>query len=361
MLRRLKGFATLATALGVIAGLVAAPAAAQGAKPPIKVTLVQAHANVAIGEEVFMYAVPQKLGYFKEEGLEVELQGANGGTASAQVLVSGTAQFATTQPEIAMTVREQGGNVVAFFNVKKRGGYAIAVLPNSPLKTLADLKGKQIGVASLGSGAVPIVKQSLADAGLKDGDYTLVASGTGAPAATALRTGNVDALGLWDSAYGVIENAGVKMRYIEMPIQDKLAGFSMITTDKFMSENPKAVEGMCRAVAKGLVYTLANLPAAVRIFHQAYPQTVPNNVTPEQAVGNDVNVMNMWLANATKGPASKISYNYPEMWKFSQDYYLKQGMLKKQLPLDQLYTNRFVDACNNFDPKPIQDAAKAAK
>ena len=49
------------------------------------------------------------------------------------------------------------------------------------------------------------------------------------------------------------------------------------------------------------------------------------------------------------------------MWKFSMEYYTKQGMLKKPKPVEEHFTNRFIDACNNFDPKPIQEAAKAAR
>src|SRR4051812_9418991 len=76
---RLEAIVPTLAALCFLAGLAATPAMAQAqapaSKPPLKVTLVQAHANIAIGEEVFLYAVPQKLGYFKDEGLEVELQG----------------------------------------------------------------------------------------------------------------------------------------------------------------------------------------------------------------------------------------------------------------------------------------------
>ena len=64
-----------------------------------KVTIVQMHPAVGVGEEVFMYAVPKQLGYFKEEGLDVSIQGVGGGGAAAQVMQSGGAQFGTTMPE----------------------------------------------------------------------------------------------------------------------------------------------------------------------------------------------------------------------------------------------------------------------
>ncbi len=346
-----------AVAASFAAALLFAPAAwAQ-----TKVTLVQAHANIAMGEEIFLYAVPQKFGWFKEEGLEVAVVGAAGGVAAAQVLQSGNAQFATTAPEVVMQMREQGGDSVIVFNVKRRGGWAVGLLPDSPIKQLTDLKGKTIGVAALGSGVVPVLRQSLAGLGFKDTDYTLVAAGTGAQAASALRTKRVDALGLWESMYAAMENVGVKMKYVELPIVEKLAGFSLATTDRFMKANPKAVQGYCRAIAKGFVFTVTNLPAAIKIFYEVFPQTKPANIDEAEAIRREAHIMNAWLANARPRQGAKIGSNYPDMWEFTRDYYVKSGMLKAAKPIEEVMTNRFIDDCNRFDRAAIEAQAKAAR
>lgn len=56
------------------------------AQQPTKATIVQMHAVIGVGEEVFLYAVPKQLGYFQAEGLDVGIQGAQSGTVSAQVI-----------------------------------------------------------------------------------------------------------------------------------------------------------------------------------------------------------------------------------------------------------------------------------
>lgn len=325
----------------------------------VKVTLVQAHTNVGVGEDIWVYAVPYYMGYFDEEGIEVELQGANGGGAAAQLLVSGSAQFATAAPEIAMTLREQGSNVKSVYNIRKRGGFAIAVLPDSPIETLADLKGATIGVSGLGSAAVAIVKESLADLDIDESEYVIVAAGTGAQAATALQNANVDALALWDAAYGAMENAGIVMRYIDLPIVDQLAGLSLLSTDEFIASHPETVGGLCRAITKGLVYTMANPEAAVKILHEVFPETKSATLSDEEAVANDVNVINIYMANAFKGPESPWGYNFPVRWEFTRSYYLAQGMFTDPKPAVEHYTNEFIDTCNDFDPAPIEAAAKA--
>ena len=340
--------------LASLAGLT--PAGAQ-----TRVTLVQAHANIAMGEEIFLYAVPQKLGWFREEGLEVTVVGAAGGVAAAQLLQSGSAQFATTAAEVVMQMREQGGDPVSVFNVKRRGGWAVGLLPDSPIRQLADLKGKTIGVQALGSGVVPLLKQSLAGAGLKDTDYVLVAAGTGAQAASAIQTKRVDGLALWESMYAAMENVGVKMNYVDLPIVDKLAGFSMASSDRFVKANPKAVAGYCRAVAKGFLFTVANLPAAIRIFYEVFPQTRPANVDEAELVRRDTHIMNAWMLNAKPRPGAKFGTNYADMWEFSRDYYTRNGMLKSPRPIEESMTNRFIDECNRFDAAAIEKQAKAAR
>jgi hypothetical protein len=72
-----------------------------------KMTLVQMHPIMGIGEEVFLYAVPKGLGYFAAEGLDLDIQNSQTGMISAQVLQSNNAQVGTTAAAAVMTVREQ--------------------------------------------------------------------------------------------------------------------------------------------------------------------------------------------------------------------------------------------------------------
>ena len=84
--------AALAFVLAAAASWTSA-AAAQALK---KMTLVQMHPIMGIGEEVFLYAVPKRLGYFAAEGLDLDIQNSQTGMISAQVLQSDNAQVGTT-------------------------------------------------------------------------------------------------------------------------------------------------------------------------------------------------------------------------------------------------------------------------
>ena len=117
-----------------------------------KMMLVQMHPIMGIGEEVFLYAVPKRLGYFAAEGLDVDIQNSQTGMISAQVLQSNNAQVGTTAAAAVMTVREQGADIVSFFNLKRNAGTFLVVLKDLPIRKLEDLKGKTIGAPSFGAG-----------------------------------------------------------------------------------------------------------------------------------------------------------------------------------------------------------------
>ena len=108
MLTRLYRVTFALTLAAGAAWLVIDSVTAQSLK---KMTLVQMHPNMGVGEEVFLYAVPKRLGYFAAEGLDVDIQNSQTGMISAQVLQSNNAQVGTTAAAAIMTVREQNGDL----------------------------------------------------------------------------------------------------------------------------------------------------------------------------------------------------------------------------------------------------------
>lgn len=327
-----------------------------------KITLVQAHTNIGVGEEVFMYAVPKKLGYFEQEGLDVSIQGVAGGSLAAQVVQGGSAQIASAAPESIMFVRDKGGDIKSFAALRRKGGWQLAFKPGSSIKSLADLKGKSIGVQGLGSGVVPLLTASLEEIGLKKGDYSLVATGSGPQAAAALSSDKVDALALWDAEYGKMENSGLELKYLDLPIVEKLAGFALATTGQFMKEHPDALVGFCRAMAKGEVYARANPAAAIKIFYEVFPQTKPKGVPEEQAIKDDANILKRWMSSGTGADTSvPIAWQYPQKWEFTLKYYTDLGSISKPQAADAYYTNQFIKDCNDFDKAKIREAAISAR
>ena len=336
--------------------------AAPGRAEDLKVTLVQMHPAIGVGEEIFLYAVPKRLGYFKDEGLDVTVEGVSGGGPAAQALQSGEAQFATTVPESILLLREQGGDPVAIYTLKQNTGSVIVVRDDSPIRTLADLKSKTIGAASFGSGGGLAVKDHLAQMGITPDQYSAVTTGVNAAAFTALQSGQIDALVLWDGMRGAAENTGMKIRAVAIPDQDKIGAMTLATTDRFAKAHPEAVKGMCRAVAKGLHYTLANTDAAIRLLWEEFPSTRPANADTATALKNQRHIMERWFETSEQGvpPGGETGAIRPATWQMSRDVYVKAGALKGAKPVEQGYSTAFTASCNSYDHAAIAAAAAQA-
>lgn len=323
------------------------------------VNLVFSHPNMAPGEEVFMYAVPKAMGYFEEEGITVQVQAASGGAQAAQIVMSGSGDLSTTMAEAVLQLHEQGADLTAISELKRNNGFSIGIPTGSELSSLADLQGKTIGVPVAGGGVQMIIDESFRLAGLEP-NYTPVVIGSGAPAAAAINNGDVEAVVLWDAAFGVIENQGLEFNYIDLDVQDQLAGMSLVARRGYLDQNRDLAAAYCRAMTKGLAFTLANREAAIEIMFDVFPTTLAADVERDDAVQQQVNILNKWLNSALKNlpegnPTGEID---PDRWASTGERYLAAGLLTSD-DTDGAFDTSFFEECNDFDRDAIIAQAKA--
>src|SRR3954470_12496396 len=107
--------------------------------------------KTATGSETRSYFVPKYLGFFKEENLEVTLQPTDGATQEMQLLAAGQGDAGLGAPPAILLARNSGAKVRAIFNSVTNHGTALAVLADGPIKDPKDLKGKKVGVMSMGA------------------------------------------------------------------------------------------------------------------------------------------------------------------------------------------------------------------
>jgi NitT/TauT family transport system substrate-binding protein len=344
-----------ALALTLVAGASWAVVTGATAQSLKKMTLVQMHPIMGIGEEVFLYAVPKRLGYFAAEGLDVDIQNSQTGMISAQVLQSNNAQVGTTAAAAVMTVREQNGDLVSFFNLKRNAGTFLVVLKDSPIRKLDDLKGKTVGAPSFGAGAGLALKQNLSEIGITPEQYTAIATGAGPSAIAALRTGQIDALVMWDAMLGAAENTGLALRVVNIPLEDSMVGTTLAVRKAFASSNAKEVAGYCRAMTKGLVFAMTNTPAAIRLFWEEFPTTKPTNLDDATALKNSAHIMTRFLEKALQNQpeGARLGEFIKTNWQNTHSAFVKLGTLKGIEAASDSYTEQFLAACNDFDRAAI--------
>ena len=134
-------------------------------RPPAKVVYTLTTKDVSVGLSAHT-SIPLTLGYWKAENLDVEVTTLEGSTAGVQQLAAGNIQFATVGPEVALIAREKGVKVKSFYAISRVTIFRVVVPQASPLQSVADLRGKTIGVSALTSGAVPVARALVASGGL---------------------------------------------------------------------------------------------------------------------------------------------------------------------------------------------------
>jgi NitT/TauT family transport system substrate-binding protein len=330
------------------------------AAEPAKVDFAISHPAIGVGEEVYLYFVPKRLGFFAKEGLEVDLKIAGNVILAAQGLQNNSFQLATTTAPIILKIREGGGDPVAIDNLKIDPGQQVAVLADSPIRRLEDLKGRTLGSLEWGSQGGLALMVSLEQIGIGPNEYKRVNTGAGPAAAAALSSHQVDALALWDAMYGAMENRGLALRYIDMPLARLLSGFSLAVSERYAAANPKAVAGFCRAVNEALYFSRINSAAAVSILLDDAPSLVPAGGDRAAVLKDDVHIFDRYLANTLRDlPEDGRTGAIPaDVWQYVADYNRKAGKLEGTVPADKGYTTRFFEACNDFDRPAIAALAR---
>lgn len=319
---------------------------------------------VTIGFAPLTFA--DKGGYFAEERLKLDVVVLQGSSEILPQLVKGTVLVSMLTPDVLITSRQPGKpNFPARFvyNVYRNSFWQLSVLEQSPVKTIADLKGKTVGVGALTWANVPQTKALLRRQGIDPSSVTFVAVGSGPGAAEALKSGRIDALNLLASNNAAMEAQGTKIRRLAYPADmQQASSHGLIFSDKTINERPELVARVGRAYAKGVLGCQANPRGCLEAFWQAYPALKPPGAD-EKPVQNQLAVLKVILDLMTafpeSGPARFGAYK-PQDFNVPIEALKAGGELGNgAVSLATLYTDKFVDEFNKFDRKAVIDKAKA--
>ena len=155
---------------------------------------------LAVGGKNLLYYLPltiaEQMGYFKAEGLDVTIVDFAGGAKALQAVVGGSADVVSGAFEHTVNMQFKGQPMRAFVLQGATPQIVLGVSPKTlpNFKSIADLKGKKVGVSAPGSSTNVVVNFLLAKAGLKPSDVSIVGVGTGSGAVAAMRSGQIDAM-----------------------------------------------------------------------------------------------------------------------------------------------------------------------
>jgi NitT/TauT family transport system substrate-binding protein len=190
------------------AALLGAPALLRAQAPE------QPRLTLAVGGRNLLYHLPltiaEQRGYFRDEGLDVTLVDVAGGAHALQAVVGGSADVASGAFEHTVNMQAQGQHLRAFVLQGRAPQIVLGVNPRTMphFKTVADLKGRTIGVTSPGSSTHVMVNFVLAEAGLRPSDVAIVGVGSSHGAVAAMRAGQIDAISNLDPVITLLQRSG---------------------------------------------------------------------------------------------------------------------------------------------------------
>jgi NitT/TauT family transport system substrate-binding protein len=116
----------------------------------------------------------QVKGWFKDAGLDVDIQDGSGSSNTIQLVAAGQADIGQVQLGVMAVAKEQGADLISIAGWFRKSDLAVLVDRDSDIKTGADLKGKSI-VNFNGSPWSPYIPSYIKAIGLSEGDVNIVA------------------------------------------------------------------------------------------------------------------------------------------------------------------------------------------
>ncbi len=310
------------------------------------------------------FAIATKMGWYKAEGIEVELVPLPGSGDCVKNVATREVVAALPSVEPFAVARPQGIKAKIFYTAYQGNIYGIAVPADSAVQKFTDLKGKNIGVIAMGSAGVLNARALASTNGMNpDKDINIVVAGEGAQTAALLRSKQVDALSQYDTQYALVENAGVKLRVLDTKDIDRYPSNGFLALEETLKSKRKQMVALARGYAMGTVFAIANPEAAIRILYDVYPATKPTGKDEATAIRDDVKVLQARVTNwkLDKSGVKKWGENSEANYAAYTDFMLKWGVIKEKVDWRDLITNELIDDINKFDAAKIAAEAKGYK
>jgi NitT/TauT family transport system substrate-binding protein len=245
--------------------------------------------TIAVGGKNLFYYLPltvaERKGFFRDEGLEVEIADFAGGARALQAMVGGSADMVSGAYEhtINMAAKKQPIKAVVLQMKFNAMGLAMSKERAAKFKGPRDMKGWKVGVTAPGSSTNMYANNLLVKDGLKPADISVVGVGTGAGAVAAIEKGELDALVNLDPVLTQLESTGKFVTLFdtrtEKGMKDVYGGDYMASviyvTDEYVKKNPNTVQAVVNAMVR-----------ADKWVAKATPQEIVDLMPNEYKAGN---------------------------------------------------------------------------
>jgi NitT/TauT family transport system substrate-binding protein len=277
-----RTFLATAGSAGLAAALPGSALAQQPAPEKPKVL-------IGVGGKPLLYYLPltvaERRGFFKDQGLEVEINDFGGGAKSLQSLIGGSVDVVTGAYEHTIRMQAKGQDVRAVVELGRFPAIVIAVRKDraDKIRSAADFRGAKIGVTAPGSSTALTAQYAMVKAGLRPTDAAFIGVGGGAGAVAVMKKGEIDVISHLDPVIAKLEADGDIVVLLDTRTEAgtrALFGGSnpaavLYTRGDFIEKNPVTTQRLVNAFMKTLKW-----------LESASPEEVADTVPPEYHLGD---------------------------------------------------------------------------
>jgi NitT/TauT family transport system substrate-binding protein len=310
--------------------------------------------TVAVGGKNLLYYLPltiaEQRGYFKDEGLDITIVDFSGGARALQAVVGGSADVVSGAFEHTVNMQHKGQRLRAFVLQGRAPQIVLGVNPRTMAnyKTVADLKGKKIGVTAPGSSTNVMVNFFIAKAGLKPSDVSIIGVGTAQGAVAAMRSGQIDAISNLDPVITLLQRSGDLKIVSDTRIvaeAEKVFGGPMpaaclYAPQTFIDKNPATTQALANAIVR-----------ANKWIQTAGAADIINAVPESYLLGDRAVYIDAFLAAKSALSADGMFPDKGSDTAFRALASIDPEIAAAKLDLGAVFTNEFVKKANAKYPK----------
>ncbi len=279
------------------------------------------------------WMIAQHKGYYAQEGLKINFIAGRGGVDAAKQIGAGNAPIGHSFGDTPIISRAAG---VPVKSVALLGGRSLMLLTareDSAIKGPKDLKGKVVTTTNYADATYYSLLGTLATAGLSKNDLDIQAAG---PAGVwqQFAAGKADAMAAVPEWIAEVRATGVKVRI--MPAYDYFGSMAqaILASDEMIQKRPD----MIRKVVKGTLHGLSDIMSDPKAAAKDYIAAMPIYAGKEAFVEEVFALYAKYVY-----PDQKVlGMMDPARMDLVQKFYVKEGIVTKSTPLNDLFTNQFV-------------------
>jgi NitT/TauT family transport system substrate-binding protein len=302
--------------------------------------------------------VAEGAGFYEAEHLNVVEQYAANPFTAAQLVATGKGDIASFSVEPVITGYEKGLRLQMFLARMSVFSYVLAVLDDSPIRTLSDFKGATLGEVSTGSASEAATESMLGGAGLKRSDYSFLPIGGGVPGLDAIVDKQVAGAAFPIVAlvqYEVIGN--VKFRYFYHPIMKDVVASGFAATPAAIQTRGDLLKRFSRAIVKAAVFLRVNPETSARLYLKYSGAKVTDDAV--RTIAHELTLMEFAMPAADLSN-KRIGYMSPTGIVLYSQLMTDYGIIHGPVPAS-IVTNQFNAFANDFDRRALIAHAKAMR